>query len=56
MVHPAVGVTEPPLAIDHTVEQGEQVCTVSIIADDVLGSIIPTDDMVDSPEASMRSG
>ena len=49
MAHQTVGVTEPPLAIVHMVEQGEQVRTVSIITDDARASIAPNCDMVDGP-------
>jgi hypothetical protein len=47
IVHQAVGMAAPPIAIDHIREEREKLRAVSIIADDVLAGIAPTGDMID---------
>ena len=49
IVHQAVGMAAPAVAIDHMGEEGEPLRPITVVRHDVLPGIPPTGDMVDGP-------
>ena len=47
IIHQAIGMAEPSIAIDDMGEEGEDLGSIAIVHDDILPDIAPTGDMID---------